>query len=196
MFSTRLMQVGPQHRRGAPRHALSVLIAVGLLTVSAGIAYAQDWSSCADDLDTLRRRSDDASTAAQDANSAKSQLDRARDEFENCRRYPAVYDLFKDGCSNQRSTAESALSAYKSAVGDLESKLDDVDSKVRSVSSSCSSRLSSVLGPPLVVPSGVSNQSLCRSLLRFKGRMEKTSLIELCSKYMPADQCSLCLTSK
>lgn len=168
------------------------MIGTLLLSLPAAV-LAQDWSSCASELDYLRRRASDASSASEDANSYKSRFERAKEDYEQCKRFPQVYDLLRDQCQSKRFDADSALDSYKSQLSDLASKLDDVDRKVRSVRDSCGVQLESVLGPPATVPSGVTNVPLCRTMLGYRGRVPQANLLDLCGKYMTAEQCKVCL---
>ncbi len=166
-----------------------------LVTLFAGAmpVYAEDWSSCSSDLDSLRRRASDASSNANDADSAQRKFKSAEDELRQCVQMPQVYDLFRDGCRSKRSEFESARSDYRNKLQDLKSGLDDVDSKVRSAGSSCSFDFPKVLGPPRTVPQGVQKPEMCAVYLRYKGQLPAQSLIDACSKQMPADQCKKCL---
>ncbi|MEO6746460.1 MAG: hypothetical protein ABIN08_18425 [Caldimonas sp.] len=179
------------HRYKVAAFARICAVITGLVTGLA--AGAQDWSTCANDLDYLRRRSDDASSAAKEADEAKQKFEREKEEFETCRRFPQSYDLYRDGCRSKRADAESALSQYKSSVSEVASKLSDVDSKVRSVASSCASDVSAVLGPPPKVPDGVANPQLCRTVLGFRDRLPTKSLIALCSQHMSVEECNRCM---
>jgi len=105
---------------------------------------AQDWSSCADDLDRLRRGARNASDAAEQAKYAAEQAEYAREELENCLMFPDVYDLLEDGCQSYRwdyesarSDYESAYSEYESARSNVESELDTVGRRIRNVNGSC-----------------------------------------------------------
>lgn len=71
------------------------MVAALLLSLNA---YAQDWSSCASDLDDLRRRADDASTAAEETDSKQRRFKSAEDELRQCLQFPQVHDLLRDGC--------------------------------------------------------------------------------------------------
>ena len=160
---------------------------IAVLLVATGV-LAADWSSCHDDLDTLRRRASDASDAAEQVAQAADELDTKRREWEDCRTFPGVYDLLGDGCQSQRLDYESARDEYESAKSTLESNLDDVDSAQRSVSVSCDYAFGSAMGPgrrPV--------DSLCRLLQRYKGRVPSASLMETCKKSRSEQDCKKCL---
>jgi hypothetical protein len=167
--------------------------AAALFLSAALSCTAQDWSSCASDLDSMRRRASDASSEAESTDSKQKQFKSAEEELRRCVQSPQVYDFIRDGCRNKRYEYESARSAYRSQLDSLRSSLDDVDSKIRSASNSCGYEMRRTLGPPPTVPAGVQRPEQCAIYLRYKGRMPVQSLLEVCSKQMPADQCRKCL---
>lgn len=173
--------------------SLAQLIFVATVSLLNAGAYAQDWSACASDLDDLRRRSDDASTAAQDTDQKQRRFKSAEDELRQCRQFPQVFDLLRDGCQSKRYELDSANSSYRSSLNALRSSLDDVDSKVRSSANSCGFDLARLLGPPPTVPAGVRNPSHCAIYLRYKGQLPKQALLDACAKQMPIDECRKCL---
>ena len=161
--------------------------------VISNAVVAADWSSCASDLDSLRRRASDASTAAEEADSKKQKFDRAAEEYRNCRSMPAVYDLFRDGCSTKRSEAESAQRYYKSAVSDAESALSDVDSKVRSVNASCETSSTPSAATTYLNSLPPDLRQKCAVFTRFMGRLPKDQLIGHCRKQLSAEDCARCV---
>ncbi len=174
-----------------PLPCLFALSMAGLLPLATAIA--QDWSACANDLDELRRRARDASSAAEDADAKKREFDSAEEELQRCRRSPQIYDSTRDGCQYRRSNVESARASYRSSLESLKSNLDDVDLKNRSASSSCGYEISSVTGPAATVPSGVKRPDQCAIYLKYKGRLPRQTLLETCAKQMPAEDCAKCL---
>ena len=166
--------------------------AAALLLLSAN-SYAQDWSSCASELDSLRRRASDASSVAQDMEYKHGRLKSAENDLRQCLSAPQVFDLLRDGCRSKRSDYESAKSAYASQLDSLKSRLDDVDSKIRNVSGSCGIDLSRTLGPPPTVPAGVKSPEQCAVYLRYKGRLPAQALLDTCSKQMSLEECRKCL---
>lgn len=163
-----------------------------LTALASPMAVAQDWSSCASDLDSLRRRASDASSAANAADSAKEAVESAKGDYEQCMSNRRN-DPLRSGCSSQRSDYDSAVGSYKNELSSLESALNDVDSKVRASSSSCGFELQRVLGPPPVVPEGVTNAAACAVYLPYRGRLPLASLLSLCSKQMSEGECRKCL---
>lgn len=160
----------------------------------ASQSNAVDWSSCASDLDSLRRRAADASSAAQEADSKKRAFDDAVREFNTCRSSPAVFDLLRDGCRSKRSDAEYAQSSYRSALSSLQSALSDVDSKVRSVSGSCEvdvGRPSAATNYLNTLPADL--RAKCSVFVEYTGRLPKEQLLQACRKTYSASECAKCL---
>lgn len=167
--------------------------ATAMLSLVTATAMAQDWSSCASDLDDLRRRADDASNVAEETDSKQRKFKSAEEELRQCVQFPQVYDLWRDGCRSKRSEYDSARSAYRSQLDSLKSALDDVDYKIRSASSSCGYDMTRMLGPAPTVPAGVQRPEQCAVYLRYKGRLPLPALLDACSKHMSPDQCRKCL---
>lgn len=184
---------------GATEDALMLRISTGLRAAMASLllvsanGFAQDWGSCASDLDDLRRTAEDASSEAEDAGSKKEEADQAEDDLRQCLQFPEIYDLLRDRCSGKRSDYEVARSSYRSQLSALQSSLDDVDSKVRSVSSSCGYNISRMPSTAPSVPQGVRSPAQCAVYLRYKGRLSVQSLMQLCRKQMSAEECKKCL---
>ena len=162
-----------------------------LLGVLCAPLLGADWSSCKSDLDTLRRRADDAARRAGDVEDAASRLESKKREVEDCRSYPQIYDIWRDRCQTQRGEYDRARSTFLSEKGSLESALDDVDRVIGSVSSSCDYSFSSGGSAALTAPGGA--PSWCRLLLRYRGRLPATNLMESCKKYHREDECIQCL---
>lgn len=160
---------------------ISIVVGMSFLAPFS-VSLAVDWDSCADDLDRLRRASRDASDVANDVKSKT-------DDFENCRRFPDVYDLLRDRCQSKRWD-------YQSAMQSLKSELDTVDSRIRSVRLSCGYNLSSIEGPPTgLAPSPLRSQSdqLCELYRSYRGRLPMQNLLELCRKSISDAECRKCL---
>lgn len=138
----------------------------------AGSVLAADWDSCQDDLNRLRRRASNASDAAESVKSQAEELKEKREELEQCRSFPRVYDLFRDGCRSLRSDYESARSSYEAAKSDLESHLDDVATAIRSVELSCSYSFRGAR----IAPAG---DSFCRLLQGYKRTLSASNLLQI-----------------
>ncbi|MBL8524163.1 MAG: hypothetical protein JNN20_10770 [Betaproteobacteria bacterium] len=156
-------------------------VMVGVL-ISAS-ASASSWDSCADDLDSLRR-------AARDAGDKANEVKTKSEEFENCKRYPDIYDLLRDRC-------RSKASDYQSAQRDLQSELETVDRRIRSVRSSCGFDLGSTGATPFSRPAAPnSNNRACDLFKSYKDKLPINTLVEACVKTMPEAECRKCLNSK
>ena len=174
------------------------------LTLSA--ASAADWDSCADDLDRLRRAARDAADKANDVKSKSDDVKSKSEEFENCKRYPDMYDLLRDRCRSKASDYQSAqsdyrsaLSDYQNALSDLESELGTVDSRIRSVRSSCGYALGTTGSPSFSQPqpSGSGNPA-CALYRNYKGKLPLETLLKTCtqSQSMSEAECKKCLADK
>ena len=159
-----------------------------VILLLATTVLAADWNGCHDDLDALRRRASDASDAAEQILQAADELDTKRRDLQDCKAFPDIHDLLKDGCQSQRSEYESARSEYQSAKDALESDLDDVDSAVRSASGSCSYSFGSA-----TVPGQRTADPLCRVMQKYKGRSSVPNLLEMCKKSRSEQECRKCL---
>jgi len=170
-----------------------VLLVFFFQFLSATPGSADDWSSCADDLDRLRRASRDASEAAERAESAKQEFEDKKDELQNCVDYPDIYDLMKDQCESLRWDYESAKSDYESALSDLESELSTVGSRIRSVEWSCGVSFSGAAGSTQSKPEKQGDCSVFRS---FIGKLPQNTILDYCKKYMSESECKKCLEIK
>lgn len=169
-----------------------ILLAAAITLVCSNL-HAQDWSSCASDLDDLRRRADDASTVANETDQRQKRFKSAEDDFRQCRQYPQIYDLMRDRCQSKAYDLDFARSAYRSNLQSLRGSLDDVDSKIRSAASSCGFDLGRIFGPPPAIPPGVRNPEQCAVYIRYKGRIPQQALLDTCSKQLSVDECKKCL---
>jgi hypothetical protein len=157
-----------------------------LLTLTLSFAaLGADWSSCQDDLDRLRRRASDASDAASRVRSNADELEQKKRDWEDCRAYPQVYDVYRDRCSSQRYEYETARSDYESARSTFESSASDVESVIRSAESSCDYQFAA--------SSVGSVDPACRNIQRYKGRLPTQALIDICKRSRTDEQCKKCL---
>lgn len=165
------------------RRRWAAVCLAGILTGSS-LASAADWSSCADDLDRVRR-------AARDAVDVAEQVKSKHDELENCRLYPEIYDLMRDRCQSQTWD-------YQSTVSSLRSELSTVDRRVRSAGSSCGydlSPLDSSVPKRGVGPGASPSARLCGLMQSYRGRIPDEQLVQICSRSMPEPECRKCLSS-
>jgi hypothetical protein len=144
------------------------------------VAHAADWSSCADDLDGLRRASASASDSASEVRSKA-------DDYDRCRRFPDTYDLYRDGCSSQAN-------AYRSAVSSFQTEIDTVNRRGRAVGSSCSVDPAALLSPAGAGRSGQSTSArLCAMIRDYRGRLPETELLRTCLLSLSDADCRKCL---
>ena len=171
-----------------------------LLYISIQNAHSAEWSTCASDLDDLRRAADDANDAVEIAERVRREYEDKKDELENCLQFPDVYDLLRDRCQSYRWEFQSARDDYQSRLRSLESELSDVDSKVRSVSDSCRYDVGSVAVPSTRQRSpatrGSTGQSIpawCRVFRQYKGRLPRENLLAVCTKSHSHNECVSCI---
>ena len=183
------------------RFVWALIVAATVLATSIGAqAPAPDWGSCHDELDRTRRAASDASGAAEEAESKLSNIRSKRDEYQECRDYPNIYDFMHDGCRSRRSDYESALGDYESARGDFESKMEDLDNRLRSVQSYCEydftlNRMSSSEAASRGL--AAAEQRLCSSYKRFVILgVTPQSVLEMCKKNRTEQWCKTCLGIK
>ena len=154
---------------------LSGAIFLSIFTTLTPLASGGDWSSCAYELDRLRRAARDAADKANEVN-MKAQ------DLENCRRYPKDYGYGDDKC-------RSKLSDYEIVVSSLDSKLITVESRFKSAHVSCSSTTAG----PARRPSG---NYLCDLFRRYIGQLSFEKLLEVCVQSMSEADCKKCLTAE
>jgi len=136
------------------------------------LANAADWSTCASDLDDVRRAARDASDIANEVESAKSAL-------ENCRNYREGYDYRYDQC-------RSKLSSYNSEIDRLNSELDTLNRRIRSASSSCTDSSPRVGGSRRPT-------NKCETYRQYLDRLPLESIIRVCTSSMTEAECRACL---
>ncbi len=128
---------------------LSFILVFTLGWASTSMAQTLNLSSCADYLDTVRRRADDlqsqaddlrrkardaadaamkADTAQQELQSKQDNADSRKRAYELCRQFPEVYDVFRDGCSSEGRRlrdAQNEVNQAKEELADSISSLKD-----------------------------------------------------------------------
>jgi hypothetical protein len=178
-------------RECSPLFRLRWLGALALAAYASTVGAA-DWSTCHDDLDTLRRAASDASDAAEEMDQAAQDLESKKDDMESALRY---LRLCSRDCWYERSRYNSAKADYESAKDDFESKksdlasgLDEVASRVRDVEFSCNYTI--VSGAAGRSPT---NDRFCALLRRYKGLMNDQVLMETCRKSRSEEDCRKCL---
>ena len=135
--------------------SIKEISAAGLILIAAlllcGSVSASDWSQYGFDLETVARKARDQAFAAQEMTSRKSELESmrirvesARDDLENCRANPDIYDFLDDGCQSYYYEYESAVDEYNYSVQTYNSSLelfemglDDFRRALRALEYSC-----------------------------------------------------------
>ena len=168
-------------------------VIIFIVFLSQAICNAEDWSSCADDLDRLRRGARDAADAAEQAENARQEFESKKDDLQNCIDFPDTYDLMQDNCQSAKWDYESAKSNYRSALNNLEMELDTVIRRFRSIGSSCEINLPSRSKGNK--QDSKSNQ-MCQMLKSYRGQFNDNTLFDLCRKYMTDKECKECLQKK
>lgn len=140
-------------------------------------AFCSSWHSCADDLDRLRRRSMDASSAAQNLDSREDALRRCLDSERN-------YSSTENDCSSERSSYEYALSSYQSSMA-------DVSSAIKKIGHSCKETNHSVSLPnknktPI-------SEEYCNMFKSYKGKVPDGVILDVCSESFSVESCSRCI---
>ena len=159
------------------RSAVTVYL---LLLTWPAVGLAIDLDSCASDLEALQSAARDAHDAAEEASSKQQDL-------EDCRDDPEVFDLMGDHCASDADD-------YRTAVEDLKSELDTVDRRFRWLEDSCGVTTLPDHGRTRATPlkgTGVSKE--CSLVLRYKGKLPLSMLLESCGKLMTVAECSKCL---
>lgn len=183
--------------------AAAAVVLAGLVTTSETLTprVEVDWGNCSDDLEALKKAASEAEEEAEDAEDAAEELEGKKRDYEDCRRYPEIYDLLKDRCISKKADYEGAQSSYESAVRDVESDLDAVATRVRAVSSSCDTAL-----PERQVPSnpGVGRTDRddtladrsCALYRSYKGKLPPRNIMEVCLRSNTEEHCKKCLETK
>ncbi len=155
-----------------------LIFSVFLLSGFAAAPTSADWDSCHDELDRMRKIAAEASDAAENAHSQQ-------DDYEECKRFPEIHDLWHDGCRSKRRD-------YESAASDAESKLDDLDTRLSRVQESCSyeftlNRMSRT---------DAAQYHLCTSYRRLAQSVGRDNALQMCGKNMSTEWCASCLIVK
>lgn len=165
---------------------LQMVIAASLIALLTAVSSAQDWSSCQDDLDRVRRAARDASDTAQELESKARELEDKRFELQSCLSYR------HDRCEFVREEYQRVREEYNSKKSDLESELSSLESRFRSVQSSCGYNFA--LGGGTIRRQPPQRQSgLCNVLQSYKGTTPPATLLSICLRSMPEEECRKCL---
>jgi hypothetical protein len=163
----------------------STLLTILALTLGSVVFLAQDFSRCANDLEALHRKADDASRAAASARSAADHFRVAKSIFEVCRE-----GARKNSCRDESSAVEAADSYLQLARLKLDSALNDVSRAVRDVQTSCGMREARPASGELSL-----DQAMCSSFRSTKYLSGVEETMTQCKKYMSETDCKACLAT-
>ncbi len=79
----------------------------------------------------------DAGEIASDLKSLENELEELKDEYENCRSYPDLYDLMQDDCRTKREEYKDKVREHNGRLRGLRSQLGDFVSRTKSALSEC-----------------------------------------------------------
>ena len=168
-------------------------IAIVVLGLMCSLTLAaQDWDSCASELDDLRSRARDGEDQAREVADAKDEVDSKREELQSCLSFPDIFDWLQDGCQSHRSDLDTALDDLESEISNLHYELGRVSRTINSIESYCGleivrrTSITERRQPKTVNP-------LCPTLRRLGARLTRQQLRELCFRYMTKSDCRACL---
>jgi hypothetical protein len=148
---------------------MAVLLIVPLISV------ASDRASCADAVDGTKKTLIEAGEKAEDANG-------------KYRKWKDCKESLISGYDSDGSRCDDTANRLRSADNDLRSELSALDRKYRSVKTECSGFESQ--GGATAAKSGDDHCDLYRPYL---GQMPYPALLNLCTQYMPEEECGKCL---
>lgn len=145
-----------------------------LLALALNDASATNWSSCAE---SLTQASLAATTASEYATTAKNRSE----DYENCKRSPAVYDRNRDDCYLMATQDDFAAMQVRTSIELLAMKL-------KSVNLSCD------LSAPIVKKTPREPSERCTYYRKSKGKMEPEMLQKFCQMTLSESECRRCLS--
>lgn len=184
-----------------------LFLVVFLYLIFIPFSLAEEWNSCADELDNLRNAVSEASNAAKNAEDArkefediKSELKDEKDKLDNCVDYPISHDPHNDNCETLKSEYNNAVDdyfslrdEYQSALDALESRLSDVQDKMSGVESSCGIDFSSSFPSQNDEQKADDESPECSFVLKYKGELPDKVILEICAKHFSFEECLTCL---
>jgi transketolase len=172
--------------------------------------FAEEWGSCADELDNLRNAVSEALNAAKNTEDTRkkfkenmSKLKEKKDELDNCIDYPISHDPHHDNCETLKSEYNNAIDyyissryEYQTALDALESRLSDVQNKMSRVEYPCGIDFSSSF-PFQDKGKEIRDESPeCEFVLKYKGELSDKVILEICAKHFSFEKCLKCLDLK
>lgn len=112
------------------RATIVFVFALSILTVRASYF-------CRSSFEDISSEASELSSAADDAADARKKLDRAKEEYENCLRFPDTFDIYDDDCQTLRDEYNRAVRKYNNAVGEVQAAYEGVVHAVESVQTAC-----------------------------------------------------------
>jgi hypothetical protein len=144
-----------------------------LLVLSASFAASEPWDyRCKSALSEIESAADDAQGAQRNIENSHERYRQAVDEYNNCRSYPQIYDLMRDGCQSQRWDADSARS-------DAQSDLSTFNSRMRSLADAFEDAASSCGGSQA---RGAAPSRACRLIKAMKARSNEEQALAFCQR--------------
>lgn len=157
-----------------------------MLLVIVPSAAADPWDyGCKSALGDIESAVSDAQRARRDAEDSYEAYKRAADDFNTCRRFPDIYDLWKDGCRSKYSDAESAKRR-------AESDLDTFTSRFRSVVDATEDSASRC-GYSRPQPGQAASRT-CRVIAMMRRTTDEAKTLEFCGKLgVTEPECRRCM---
>jgi hypothetical protein len=162
------------------------VLIVALFCLLLQPSSATDWEDCADELDRLRRASQNASDMAKDVASAKEDVESAKEDLRQCIEMPKLFDERRDGCRSLMGRHDAVMNHYRAELSKLESELSAVQGRLRSVQLSCGYKFS------LSEPEKPA-KDLCSMYRRHRDQLPLQTLMDMCLKSMKEGDCVKCL---
>ena len=157
------------------------------VVLSSTTTYAADWNSCYNELDSLRRKSRDASEITGRLRDLHAEYETKKSNYESCKSYG--YDRYY--CQNKLDELNSCINSYNSELSNFQYGMESVRSKIRSVEDFCGYDLGILRAN---IFSNKSDNSFCTTLIDMSGIVEADNLIELCLQTKNEEYCNKCFS--
>lgn len=147
-------------------------------------AASEPWDyRCKSALDDVESAAD-AQRAQQSIQDSYERYKRTLDEYNDCRTYPEVYDLYRDRCQSQRWEVDSAKSSAESDLSTFNSRMRGLADAFEDAASTCGG--GEARG---VAPSGT-----CRLIKAMKGRSTEEQVLAFCKRVgVTEPECRRCM---
>jgi len=135
-------------------------------------------------LSEIESTAEDAQRAQRNIEDSHERYRQAVDEYNNCRSYPQIYDLRRDGCQSLRWDVDLAKSE---AEGDLST----FNSRLRSVADAFEDAASSYGGSPT---RGTAPLRTCRLIKTMKAGSNEQQVLAFCQRVgVTESECRRCM---